>query len=327
MSGQKLEERHLSKIIASLNHEITRLQRRIQLINGAIANLQKAHTHAPVTLDKALKQLDKLQSNLLHDKINQKDITSLIHELEKRKEKKHERSTHAKGVAAAKIQQQTHRNVLQQLNNLRPASKQARTVPPPLPRELPRILPPPLLQSFTPTETPPALPAAFQAELEARKSPEYQAWSFKKEDYAKFIALAVASVNEFIEKQNKNNSKKFGDKGLSASSFYINLMESATTLFQKAVIIHSLLINKDKRFNDLKQSIIKKISAEMGLIDDNSFFASLQKLCPKKVNTFLHSLEKIANSNNPFTFKDTVVRQLMQLDPTPEKLLVNKHKS
>jgi serine/threonine protein kinase len=341
-----LEERHLDKIIASLNLEVIRLQeldrdnsqRRIQLINGTVATLKKAHKQNPVTLDKALRQLDKLQSNMLLDKVSQKNIIDLMHELSAVTDKKNLRSTNAKGFDAVKKHQQTHRNVLQQLNILRPGTGTKTTspplppgykVPPPIPADYQLSKSAPLLaDGVTKPKGPPPIPSALQAELKAMKMPEYQEWSIKKGDYSKFIQIAIAGLQESIEQLNNNKSKQFGnDELFVATSFYMNLIESATTLFQKAIIIHSLLTTKDIKFKDLTRIIVNKISADMDLSDDNSFFTTLKKLCPKQVNTFLHSLERMANSKDPFTFKDKVVLQLKELDPTPENLLVNQPKN
>jgi hypothetical protein len=317
-----LDNHHLAKIIASLNQEIKNLKtkrtdkskRSVQLINGAIATLQKAHKQHPVTMNKALRQLDKLQANLLHYKVVQKHIADLMHELDG--------STVNKTVRATVVNkhQPTHSKVMQQLKNTHVRAKKPAVIhdaaksgkqPPPLPQEYRRQL------LTSPAKPASSIPPALQAEMEARKSPEYQAWLSKKDDFSKFTQAAIAGIYE-----SKDGFKNLSD----AITFYIILFESATTLFQRAIIIHSFLTIKDKKFAELQQDTVKIILSELNISGDELFFGTLHQLNPRKVDTFLHSLDKMAGSNNPYQFKDKVLQQLKKLDPTPENLLPNKRK-
>jgi serine/threonine protein kinase len=336
-----LEKHQVNMLVASLNQEVSRqlnnygpteTQHRTRVINDTLATIQKIYVEQAITLDKALRELDKLQTSLLSDPESQRHIIQLMQELENLAPRKAIPSTAAKGFDVVKKHHQTHKKVLQQLSNLQqrviptggPLPIPAKKMPPPLPvgynaPAITKKMPPPL---------PPPIPLALQAELNARKLPEYEKWLQTKPEYTRFIEAAIAGIQKSFKQQNTDKVRNFvDDELLSGTTFYINLLESADTLFQKAIILHSILKNKSKKYNELKNVIVKKISADMDLASDKPFFKALKDLCPKKVDTFLAALEKKANSKDPFIFKDKIVQQLKQLDPTPENVKENQPKA
>ncbi|MES2217988.1 MAG: hypothetical protein V4501_06220 [Pseudomonadota bacterium] len=200
------------------------------------------------------------------------------------------------------------------------------TDPPELPFVFKRRneIPPPFVPSKRP---PPPIPAELLANMNFRKAPESQNWLNNKENYTIFVDAAKTGLHKSLSQQQAGKFRAFGEELFNVTNFYTNLVDSVSTLFQQAIIIHALLENKDKKYSELNSLVLSEISAALNevhldLINEQSLFQTLRVLTPVNVDTLLKVLDEATTSPDPFTLKDEIIKQLKELDPTPENLSV-----
>jgi hypothetical protein len=184
-------------------------------------------------------------------------------------------------------------------------------------------IPPP----FQPSKRqPPPIPAELLANINFAKAPESQNWLHNKMNYAIFIEAAKTGIHKSLSQQQAGKFRAFGVELFNATNFYSNLIDSAATLFQQAIIVHSLLENKDIKYSELNNAVLSEISAALKdappeSLNEQSFFQSLRELAPAKVDTLLKLLDEMSTNQDPLPSKDEALKQLQELDPTPENLV------
>jgi serine/threonine protein kinase len=156
-----IEAEQINKIISSLEEEVQLAiqedptQPRIAMIKDAIAAFEKVNQANPVSLVAVLKDLDQLQSNMLHSQESQQNIRFLMTSLQL--------SAPATPVPAKKtINQQELLKDLDRLKKINPPP--AKAVPPPLPPGIVKTpaVPPPLPVGYKKSPAvPPPVPAQY----------------------------------------------------------------------------------------------------------------------------------------------------------------------